>query len=345
MNCPYETLGIPKDSNQTQIKTAFWKLALKFHPDRNPNSLEADKRFKEINAAYDVLKNPSKKSQYDKYGSRSEFARDPFEDFFADTPFSKKVNRVRGRHIRVSYLLSLNQAWAGASLELTIATLVECKLCQGLGMLKTQKSTKCNDCNGKGVIRRRQGFITFEQTCFACKGSGLVTSEACNKCGSEGRVAGTRSVQFNSKPGVEANTVVEFASQGEAGSKGGGAGNLCVRINTNLHPFYARQNADLFCTVSVSAETARLGGRLEFKTVGGALLALTVPKRTQNNSQLVLKHRGLPTGNGEFGNLHIKLEARACRYGTFSYPLKFSKRVLQTLFDLNKLLKPLITNQ
>ncbi|XXM93419.1 DnaJ C-terminal domain-containing protein [Candidatus Hodgkinia cicadicola] len=345
MKCPYETLGIPKDSNQIQIKTAFRKLALKFHPDRNPNNPEADKRFKEINAAYDVLKNPSKKSQYDKYGSRSEAARDPFEDFFADTPFSKKVNRVRGRHVRINYLLSLNQVWAGASLELAITTLVECKQCGGLGCLKTQKSTKCYDCNGKGVIRRRQGFITFEQTCFSCKGSGLIASEACKKCGSEGRVVGTRSVQFSSKPGVDSNTVIELGAQGEAGSKGGGPGNLYIRISTSSHPFYVRQKADLLCTVSVSAETARLGGRLEFKTVGGSLLALTVPKLTRNNSQLVLKHRGLPTDHGEFGNLHIKLETKPCRYDTFSHPLKLSSRNLQNLFNLNKLLKALITSE
>ncbi|XXM93634.1 J domain-containing protein [Candidatus Hodgkinia cicadicola] len=345
MKCPYETLGIPKDSNQIQIKTAFRKLALKFHPDRNPNNPEADKRFKEINAAYDTLKNPSRKSQYDKYGSPSESARDPFEDFFADTPFSKKVNKVRGRHVRVNYLLSLNQVWAGASLQLAITTLVECKQCKGLGRLKTQKSTKCHDCNGKGTTRSRQGFVTFEQTCFTCKGSGLIASEVCKKCGSEGRVVGTRSVQFSSKPGVEANTVIEFKDQGEAGSKGGGPGNLYIRISTSSHPFYVRQKADLFCTVSVSAETARLGGRLEFKTVGGSLLALTVPKRTRDDAQLVLVRRGLPTDHGEFGNLHIKIETKAWRYGAFSHPLKLSNRNLRNLFNLNVLLKTLITSQ
>ncbi|WGS83552.1 MAG: J domain-containing protein [Candidatus Hodgkinia cicadicola] len=344
MRCPYETLGIPKDSNRTQIKTAFRKLALMFHPDRNPNNPEADKRFKEINAAYDVLKNPSKKSQYDKYGSRSEYVRDPFEDFFANTPFSKKVNRVRGRHVRISYLLSLNQVWAGASLKLSITTLVECKQCKGLGRLKTQNPTECHDCNGKGVVRRKQGFITFEQTCFTCKGSGVTASEVCERCGSEGRVVGTRSVQFSSEPGVEDNTVIEFTRQGEAGSKGGGSGNLYIQISAGSHPFYARQKADLFCTVSVSAETARLGGRLEFKTVGGSLLTLTVPKLTQNNSQLVLKHRGLPTCHGEFGNLHIKLETKACCYGMRLHTLKFSSRVLQSLFNLNKLLEALITS-
>ncbi|AUG33892.1 Chaperone protein DnaJ [Candidatus Hodgkinia cicadicola] len=351
MKSPYDTLGINKAASAADIRLAFKQLALKHHPDRNLNDPEANKRFKEINEAYTLLKDPKKRAQYDKHGSEDEFAKSPFEDFFGGrpfdthfgTPFGRKLNKARGRHIRLNCALSLYQLWVGASFNFSITTKVECEACKCEGRVKCNKRVKCRECNGRGSTRTRQGIVMFEQTCSACRGSGTSTTERCKKCGSEGRVVGKRSVQFNVRPGTAINTVFKLEGLGEAGIRCARAGGLYVQIKANPHQFYSVYGADLFCTLSVSSETAGFGGRLEFNSVIGTPLTLIVPSSTPTDSLFVLRQRGLPSLQGGFGDLHVKLSVRSYHHG--ERVLKFSKRTLQSLLDLAIKLDKIWTDQ
>ncbi|XXM93310.1 MAG: J domain-containing protein [Candidatus Hodgkinia cicadicola] len=349
MKSPYDILGVHKTASDADIRTAFKQLALKHHPDRNLNDTDASKRFKEINEAYSLLKDPKKRAQYDKHGDRPEFVKHPFEDFFGARPFSspfgKKLRKARGRHVRLSCALSLIQLWTGANVKISFATKVECKACKCKGWAKWGKRAKCRECNGKGVTRMRQGAIVFEQTCLACKGSGTTTSERCKRCGSEGRLAGNRSAQLKVRPGTAINTTFKLERLGEAGIRGAQAGNLYVRISANAHPFYSVYGADLFCTLAASPETTSFGGRLELNTVIGTPLSLVVPSLTPADNLFVLRQRGLPTPTGGFGDLHIKLSVRTRCYKTNACSPKFSKRTLQGLLSLAMRLNTIWSSQ
>ncbi|XXN13616.1 MAG: J domain-containing protein [Candidatus Hodgkinia cicadicola] len=353
MKSPYDILGINKSASAADIRLAFKQLALKHHPDKNPNDSEANKRFKEINEAYTLLKDPKKRAQYDKHGSGDEFAKHPFEDFFGGrpfdahfgTPFGSKLSKARGRHIRLNCALSLYQLWVGARFNFSITTKVECKTCKCKGRVKCNKRVKCRECNGKGITRIRQGVVVFEQTCSACRGSGTSATERCKKCGSEGRLVGKRSVQFNVRPGTAINTMFKLEGLGEAGIKGARAGSLYVRISANPHLFYSVYGSDLFCTLAASSETVSFGGRLEFNTVIGTPLTLIVPSSTSADSLFVLKQRGLPSLQGGYGNLHIKLVVYSHRHSVCTNVLRFSKRTLKSLFNLAVNLNKIWTNR
>ncbi|MFP3038378.1 MAG: DnaJ domain-containing protein [Candidatus Hodgkinia cicadicola] len=297
--------GITRDATEAQIKAAYRKLALKLHPDRNVDSQAVDKRFKEVNEAYEVLRNPTKKSQYDRFGSQTGYSRDPFEDLFADTPFSSKTGKVKGRNITLLYAAGLRQLSLGDSVSLSFNTKVECEACGGRGKIEALSSVNCSECEGKGVLRRKQGFIVFEQTCFACKGSGISDGDVCIKCGAEGRIIGKRSTQLSIQAGI-GGTTTKFEGLGEAGSKSAAAGDLYVRLVEKPHVFYARCGADLLCSLAVDPLTAAFGGRLEVKTPASRHLAVVVPPLTSAVTKLAVRQRGLVNATG-FGNLLLKL--------------------------------------
>ncbi len=340
MRCPYEILGIAKDATEPQIKAAYRKLALKLHPDRNVGEAAADKRFREVNEAYELLRNPTKRAQYDKFGSRTGYSRDPFEDFFASTPFSSKVGKVKGRSITLVYAVGLYQLCSGDSVKLSINTKIECDACKGRGKIKAARSARCGECKGSGVLKRKQGFVMFEQTCFACKGSGVSDSVACSKCSTEGRIVGKRSALLIIQAGADTNSTTKFESFGEAGSKSAAAGDLYVKLVDKPHKFYTRYGADLLCSLSVEPLTSALGGRLEIKTPAGQHLAVSIPSQVRADSNLVVRHRGLADATST-GNLHIKLAA-STSFRTKSSP-RFSRNLLASIFKLNVALSHILS--
>ncbi len=341
MRCPYEILGIAKDATGSQIKAAYRKLALKLHPDRNGGEPAADKRFKKVNEAYELLRNPAKKAQYDKFGSRASYSRDPFEDFFASTPSSSKVGKVKGRNITLVYAASFYQLSSGDSVKLSINTKIECDACKGNGRIKASESARCSECEGTGVLRRKQSFIMFEQTCFACDGSGISNGEVCDKCGAEGRIVGKRSVLFSIQAGADTDSTTKFEGSGEAGSKSAAAGDLYVKLVVKPHEFYTRCGADLLCSLSVEPLTATMGGRLEVKTPAGQHLTVSVPSLAIATTKLVVRRRGL-AGATAAGNLHIKLAA-ALSLRIKSQP-KFSSNLLASMFKLNAALVHILSS-
>ncbi|XXN19743.1 MAG: J domain-containing protein [Candidatus Hodgkinia cicadicola] len=327
MRSPYEILGVSKTASDADIRAAFKLLALKHHPDRNLNNPEATKRFKEINEAYSILKDPKTRAQYDERGARPEFTKHPFEDFFGTRAPKRRLNKTRGRNVRLRCALKLEQIWTGARFKFTINTKVECKHCKCEGKIKSNKRVKCSKCNGRGITRKRQGIIMFERTCSNCRGSGTTSVERCKKCAGEGRHAGKRNVQFNIKPGTPVGSMFRLTGLGEAGTRGARAGALCVRVGADTHPFYNSHNADLFCTLIVSYETASLGGKLEFYTVIGTPLTLIIPSATPADKLFVLRQRGLPSLKSGVGDLHVKLMIRPRRHITSN----FSKHTLYSL--------------
>ncbi|ACT34300.1 putative chaperone protein DnaJ [Candidatus Hodgkinia cicadicola Dsem] len=337
MKSAYEVLGVAQDAPEAQIKAAYRKLALKFHPDRNAGSAAASKRFKEINEAYDALKTPAKRAQYDKLGATSGAARDPFEDFFASE--AAKAGQAKGRDITLIYGASLRQLAEGASVELVITTKVECALCAGRGKLKAATSARCTECGGSGVTRRKQGFVVFERTCSTCAGSGVASAEACTRCSAEGRVAGVRKAKLAVSAGAEDGSVTKLAGLGEAGAKSAPAGDLYVKLVSMPHAFYARRGADLLCSLAVSMQTAIMGGRVDVRTPAGQWLTVSVPPLDYSDAQLVLRRRGLPTPAGDVGSLHMKLAVNISR---LKPQPKFSSQLLASLYKLNLALRHLL---
>ncbi len=339
MRCPYEILEIDKDATEPQIKAAYRKLALKLHPDRNIGEAAADKRFAEVSEAYELLRNPEKRAQYNKFGGQTGYSRNPFEDFFASAPFSSKIEKVNGRNITLVYTASLHQLSSGASIQLSINTKIECDACGGRGRIKASEPARCRKCKGKGVLRRKQGFIAFEQTCSACNGSGVSNSEVCAKCSAEGRIAGKRSTQFSIQAGADSNSTTKFEGLGEAGSKSAAAGDLYVKLVAKPHEFYTRYGADLLCSLSIEPSTAAMGGRLEVKLPAGQHLTVSVPLLASTNTNLVVRHRGLAGAAGA-GNLHIKLAA-STSLQIRSQP-RFSRSLLTSMFKLNTALNHIL---
>lgn len=327
----YEVLGVSKEASEKELKSAFRTLAKKYHPDANHSDPQSEHRFKEINEAYDVLKDPQKRAAYDRMGHgafdqsqgfsggfESEFGSsmsDIFEDIFGEfmgggrrSGGRQKSRASKGSDLRYAMDLTLQEAYEGKTTQIKVPTPVACETCQGSGAKPGTGPKKCTSCQGSGVVRSSSGFFTIERTCASCQGKGEMISDPCGTCHGQGRVTKERILSVTIPPGVDDGTRIRLSGEGEAGIGGGASGDLYVFLNVKPHDFFQRDGADLFSRVPISMATAALGGDLEIPTMDGKKARLQIPEGTQTSKQFRLKGKGMPVLRSQrFGDLYIQV--------------------------------------
>lgn len=305
----YKTLGVEKTATEDELKKAYRKMAMEFHPDRNKDNPDAEEKFKEVNEAYDTLKDPQKRAAYDRYGAAgmggmggaggagfgSAFS-DIFEDMFGEMMGAggrRSTGPLRGSDMQFSLDISLEDAFKGKDAKLKIPTVATCSDCKGTGSADGGKPEKCSDCGGAGRVRAQQGFFTIERTCQTCNGSGSIIKSPCRTCSGAGRVRGEKTVQISIPAGIAEGQRIRLSGEGEAGIRGGPAGDLFVLINVKSHKFFRREGSNLYCRVPVPMTTAALGGNLDVPTIEGQKSSIKIPSGTQTGQQLRLKSKGM----------------------------------------------------
>ena len=330
----YEILGCSKTASESELKKAFRSKAKELHPDRNSGNSAATEKFKKVNEAYDILKDPEKRAAYDRYGhaafdgsmgggfssggsSNGDFASafsDVFEDLFGDfmgggnsrSNSSQRANR--GADLRYNMQISLKHAFSGKKTNIDVPTSVSCDTCQGTGAQSGAAPTSCPTCSGIGKVRAQQGFFTVERTCPTCAGKGQIIKNPCRLCSGQGRVDKSKKLSVNIPPGVETGTRIRLAGEGEAGIRGGQPGDLYIFIEVEKHSIFEREGNDLFCRIPITMTTAALGGDLEAPTLDGGKTRGKIPQGSQNNKQLRLKGKGMPSIRGSSkGDLYIEI--------------------------------------
>jgi molecular chaperone DnaJ len=326
--CYYESLLIERTASDGDIKAAFRKQAMQCHPDRNPGDTTAEHRFKEINEAYEVLKDPNKRAAYDRFGHAAfeqgmgggatagfgtEFAStfsDIFDDLFGmgGRRGGRGAGRERGADLRYNMEISLQDAFAGKDAQIRIPTSVTCEACSGSGAKTGTKPKTCSMCGGQGRVRQAQGFFTLERTCPTCQGRGQVIDSPCSSCAGSGRVTRERILAVNIPPGVEDGTRIRLAGEGEAGVRGGPPGDLYIFLSMASHPFFQREGADLHCRVPVSMVTAAAGGEVEVPTIDGGKTRVKVPEGTQSGRRFRLQSKGMPVlRTRQSGDMYVQV--------------------------------------
>jgi molecular chaperone DnaJ len=324
----YETLGVGKSADEKDLKSAFRKLAMQFHPDKNPGNAAAEAKFKEINEAYETLRDPQKRAAYDRFGHAAfenggggggggfggagGFA-DIFEDIFGEMMGGRgrrsSGGRERGADLRFNMEISLEEAFAGKTAQIRVPSSISCDVCSGSGAKPGTQPTTCGTCGGAGRVRASQGFFSVERACPTCNGRGTIIKDPCGKCSGQGRVNQERSLEVNIPAGIEDGTRIRLTAEGEAGSRGGPAGDLYIFISIKPHEFFQRDGADLYCKVPVSMTTAALGGQFEVATLDGTQTRVKVPEGTAYGKQFRLKGKGMPVlRQSAMGDLYIQID-------------------------------------
>jgi molecular chaperone DnaJ len=318
----YQTLGVARNASDGDIKKAFRRLAMKYHPDRNADNPKAEEQFKKIKEAYDILSDEKKRSAYDQFGhagvdpsmggggfgagadSFSDIFSDVFGDIFGGSRRGGGRSRVqRGSDLRYNLELSLEEAVAGAEVKIRVPTMVSCGECGGSGARKGTSPTTCSTCHGHGVVRIQQGFFAVQQTCPTCHGSGQQVRDPCRACQGQGRIQENKTLSVKVPAGVDTGDRIRLTGEGEAGVAGGPAGDLYVQIQVRDHPIFTRDGANLHCEVPISFPTACLGGDLEVPTLNGKVM-LKIPPETQTGRLFRLRGKGVkPVRGGEVGDL------------------------------------------
>jgi len=313
----YETLGVTRGASAEELKKAFRKLAMQYHPDRNPGDAKAEHRFKELNEAYDVLKDEQKRAAYDRFGHAAfenaggrgggDFGfgagfgagfADIFDEMFGEFMGGRRQQgsaNLRGSDLRYNLEITLDEAFHGKQTTVRVPTLAPCDACKGSGAEAGSRPINCPTCHGQGRVRAQQGFFTIERTCPACHGAGRVIENPCRQCGGQGRVHRERALSVSIPAGVEDGTRIRLAGEGEAGVRGGGAGDLYIFLSIKPHRLFHRDGNHIHVHVPVSMTTAALGGALEVPTIDGGRARVTIPAGTQNGHQLRLKSKGMST--------------------------------------------------
>ncbi len=324
----YKVLDVPKTATEAEIKKAYRRLAMKYHPDRNPGDAEAEERFKEAKEAYEVLTDSQKRAAYDQYGhagveaaaagarGRGPGGADAFSDIFGDVfgdifgtarRAGGRAQVFRGADLRYELELDLPQAVFGHTVEIEVPKLVECEVCHGTGAAKGSAPVTCDTCGGVGQVRISQGFFQLQQTCPKCRGAGSIVRNPCDSCFGQGRVRRTRKLSVKIPPGVDSGDRIRLAGEGEAGRNGGPPGDLYVEAHVREHPIFERDGEHLSCEVPVSFATAVLGGTVEVPTLDGNV-ALKIPAETQSGRVFRLRDKGVkPVRGGARGDLFCRV--------------------------------------
>lgn len=343
----YEVLGVNRDASEEDIKKAYRKLAMQHHPDRNPGDKNCEHRFKELNEAYDVLKDGDKRAAYDRFGHAafehgamggpgfgadfgSTFA-DIFEGIFGmASARGRGSGRERGSDLRYNMEITLDEAFTGKTAQIRIPTSVTCEACSGSGAKAGTKPKPCSTCGGAGKIRHAQGFFTLERTCPTCHGRGQVIDDPCKVCGGGGRVTRERTLSVNIPTGVEDGTRIRLAGEGEAGVRGGPPGDLYIFLEVAPHEFFQRDGADLHCRVPVSMSSAALGGEFDVPAIDGSKVRVKVPAGTQTGRRFRLAGKGMPVLRAkQTGDMYVQVAVET--------PQNLTKRQRELLTEFEKL--------
>jgi molecular chaperone DnaJ len=332
----YDVLGAKKGASAEELKKAYRTKAKELHPDRNSDNPNAEAQFKEVNEAYDVLKDADKKAAYDRYGhaafeggmggggQRGGFSggqgdfgsafSDVFEDLFGDFMGrgggggGGRSRAQRGSDLRYNLRVSLEEAYAGVPKTINVPTSIACDSCRGTGAEGGSEPTTCPTCSGMGKVRAQQGFFTVERTCPTCNGAGQIVKNPCKSCQGHGRIEKERALSVNIPAGVETGTRIRLAGEGEAGLRGGPTGDLYIFIEVKEHPIFQRDSAHLFCRVPISFATAALGGEVEVPTIDGGKARVKVPAGSQTGKQMRLRAKGMPAlRGGGVGDMLLEL--------------------------------------
>ncbi|WP_018986181.1 molecular chaperone DnaJ [Methylophilus methylotrophus] len=325
----YEVLGVNRDASEEEIKKAFKKLAMKFHPDRNPDNPKAEESFKEAKEAYEILSDEQKRAAYDQYGHagvdpsmgggggfggfNSGNFSDAFGDIFGDIfggARNQRSNVYRGADLRYNLEISLEDAAKGTETKIRIPVQTTCETCHGSGARPGTSPVTCTTCNGHGQVRMQQGFFSVQQTCPKCHGTGKMVKEPCPTCHGGGRVKQNKTLNVKIPAGVDEGDRIRLSGEGEAGVNGGPTGDLYVVVHLKEHPIFQREGANLHCEMPISFSTAALGGEIEVPTLDGAA-KMKIPAETQTGSVFRLRGKGIkPLRSSEYGDLmvHVVVE-------------------------------------
>jgi molecular chaperone DnaJ len=322
---------VSRTASADDLKKAFRKLAMQHHPDRNPGDEASEKQFKNINHAYDILKDPEKRAAYDRYGPAAfEGAAGPggpggfqgqgfdfgsvfgdiFEEMFGAGGPRGRGGRadMRGQDLRFNLEITLEQAYAGTEATVRVPSSVPCEVCHGSGAEAGSKPQQCATCHGRGRLRAQQGFFTVERTCHTCHGAGQVIDKPCRSCVGQGRVRRDKTLKVNIPSGVEDGTRIRLSGEGEAGARGGPAGDLYVFLSVRRHQLFEREGADVHCRVPISMVQATLGGNIEVPTLDSKMARINIPSGAQGGHQFRLRGKGMPiVRSSQRGDMYIEI--------------------------------------
>ncbi|AEY01202.1 chaperone protein DnaJ [Oceanimonas sp. GK1] len=319
----YEVLGVSKGADEREIKKAYKRMAMKYHPDRNKDDADAADKFKEATEAYEVLTDAQKRAAYDQFGhdavngqqghggfgGGADFS-DIFGDVFGDIfggGRGRQQRAARGSDLRYNMELTLEEAVRGVTKEIKVPTLASCDVCDGSGAKPGTQAKTCPTCHGHGQVQMRQGFFTVQQPCPHCRGKGKIVSDPCTKCHGEGRYQKTKTLSVKIPAGVDTGDRIRLAGEGEAGESGAPAGDLYVQMHVREHDIFVRDGNNLYCEVPISFTSAALGGEVEVPTLDGRV-KLKIPAETQTGRMFRLKGKGVRSArNGQLGDLVCKV--------------------------------------
>ena len=343
----YELLEIERDADAGKIKSSYRRLAMRYHPDKNPGCKDSEARFKAISEAYDCLKDPQRRAAYDRFG-KAAFQNggggnggfnggfsDIFEDIFGEFMGGGRGARggpqaMRGADLRYDLELTLEDAFFGKDTTLTIDVAVPCEPCGATGATPGSGVQTCGTCAGHGKVRAQQGFFMIERTCPTCQGRGQVVAEPCRACGGEGRVDQEKTLEVRVPAGVDDGTRIRLSGEGEAGQRGGPKGDLYIFIHLKQHPLFQRDGTTLFARCPVSITTAALGGKLEVPGIDGDAVEVRIPAGTQSGNQFRMRGHGMPVLNGRgTGDLVVQIDVET--------PVKLSRRQRELLEEFREI--------